>query len=421
MSLVTSLLSPKPRYRFYGSPRAYLSALRHAASFGSQRDQELGRLESEVRALTGSPFASCVPQARFGIYLALKALIRPGQEVIMSPYTIYDVVNMVLAAGGRPVFADIEQASCNISADAIESLISESTGAVMVTHLHGLACDMNRISAICNAHNIPIVEDAAQAFGGRIGKQWLGAIGDVGIYSFGRAKNINAFFGGMVISKDPAVEDAIRSELDQLPYEDTARLVKRIGHCMAGDLMTLPALFSPITFNIFRYAALNDVQSVNKVVQTENNPVRREELPEHYFRRMTHLQARIAREQLEALSLNTAVRTQYAKVYHEGLHDIPQLVLTPLRLDGSHIYLQFPIQTDDRWALVRHLMQEGRDVAVQHMNSVAELEPFADFARDCPVARRVADSVILLPTYPRYGMHDVEQNVLSIRRYFGKP
>ena len=60
----------------------------------------------------------------------------------MSPYTIHDVVNMVLCAGGNPIFADIEKSTCNISANAIEELIDDNTGAVMITHLHGLACDI---------------------------------------------------------------------------------------------------------------------------------------------------------------------------------------------------------------------------------------------------------------------------------------
>lgn len=413
-------MSPKPRYRFYGSPRTYLTALQHVVSRPGHNESATAELEAAVCDMTGATYAACMPQARFGLYLAIKALIQPGQSVVMSPYTIYDVVNMVLAAGGKPVWADIEADTCNIDPAQIEQLIDERTGAVMVTHLHGLACDMERVRAICAAHKVPIIEDAAQAFGARIGGDWVGTLGDVGVYSFGRAKNINAFYGGMLVTRRDDVHRSVSEALAELPYEDASRLVKRIGHCLAGDVMTFPALFSPLTFSVFRYAALNDVQSVNKVVQTENEPERRKQVPEHYFRRMTPLQARVAIEQLAQVDSNTAVRLEYAERYHEGLADLQGVSLPPLRRDGSHIYLQFPIQVEERWDLVRHMMKHGRDVAIQHMNSAAELEPFRDLRRDCPVARKVAQSVVLLPTYPRYGMSEVDRNVAVIRDYFGK-
>lgn len=420
MSIFSSLLSPKPRYRFYGSPNTYVTALQHAKDLLTAPVAALRGLEEEVSRVVDVPHAVCVPQARFGIYLALKAMISPGQKVIMSPYTIYDVVNMVLCAGGQPVFADIEEETCNIDPARIEELIDGDTGAVMVTHLHGLACDMERISDICKRRNVPLFEDAAQAFGARSGGRHVGSFGQAGVYSFGRAKNINAFYGGMVVTRDQEIYEAVAAELATFPYEDTGKLVKRIGHCLASDMMTLPAVFSPLTFRVFRYAALNNVRSINQVVQTENNPVRREDVPAHYQRRMTPLQARIAREQLADVENNTLIRLGYAERYHEGLEGMEGLRLPPRRPDGSHIYLQYPIQVEDRWDLVRYMMRHGRDVAVQHMNSAAELDVYSDFYRDCPVARRVSQSVVLLPTYPRYGADQVERNIEVIAKYFGR-
>lgn len=67
----------------------------------------------------------------------------------------------------------------------LERLVDADTGAVLVTHLHGLACDMDRISAFCRTRGVPLVEDAAQAFGARFGGRPVGTFGDVGVYSFG--------------------------------------------------------------------------------------------------------------------------------------------------------------------------------------------------------------------------------------------
>src|SRR4029077_9946535 len=120
--------------------------------------------------------------ARVGIYLAIKHLIRKGQKVVLSPYTISDVVNMVLCAGGIPLFADIEEGgSCNIDADAVIDLleIEDNIGAVMVTHFYGLVCNIAPILTACRAKGIPLIEDAAQAFGASLDGKPAGALADV--------------------------------------------------------------------------------------------------------------------------------------------------------------------------------------------------------------------------------------------------
>ena len=95
-------------------------------------------------------------------------------------------------------------------------------------------------------------------------------------------------------------------------------------------------------------------------------------------------------------------------------------MLPPFRDDGSHGYSYYPIQCDDRTALLRSLMSDGRDLAAQHLKNCADLPCFAEWARDCPNARATADATLLLPTYPRYGVEDVERNIRAIRHFFGK-
>ena len=88
---------------------------------------DVQRLENEIISRFKVPYAACVPQARVGIYLAIKGLIQLGQKVIVSPYTIADVINMVICAGGVPVFADIDRRTTNVAAAEIEKLIDDQT------------------------------------------------------------------------------------------------------------------------------------------------------------------------------------------------------------------------------------------------------------------------------------------------------
>lgn len=411
-------MPPQPRFRFYHSGANYVSAARDLLLGNLLKGNSVAEVEQRAAKFTGVDHAIAMPQGRVGIYMLLSALLKPGQKVIMSPYTLYDVVNMVICAGGVPVFADLETDSCNISADEVERLIDAQTGAVMVTHLHGLICDIERISAICKSRGVPLLEDACQAFGAQLGGRRAGSFGDAGFFSFGRAKNINAFYGGMVVTSRRDLNDAVRAKMSSLPFVDFSILMKRIAHCLVGDILTSPPVFSLFTFWLFRYGALHDVNSVNKQFDTEDNPVRRETMPSAYAVNITPMQARLIDDQIDEVDSNTRKRLAIAKIYHEGLKDIPGIRLPPMRDDGSHIYLSFPVQVENRLAVVKYLMHHGRDCVIQHIRNTAEMDCFSDFARDCPQAKRTAEQVLLLPTYPGYKPSEAEKNIAVLRRYF---
>ncbi len=354
-------------------------------------------------------------RARTAIYLAVRAIIQPGQKVVLSPYTIADVINMVVCAGGVPVFADTERDTCNIDAGEVEKLVDGDTGAVLVTHLHGLACDLPRLESFCADRSVPLIEDAAQAVGARVDGRRVGTFGDAGIFSFGMYKNVTAFLGGMLVTRHAEIAERVRAQVEDLPFEDLSGFLPEVASGLATDLATWPPLFGAFTFHVFRYAFLHELSLLNKQVSFDDDPTLLSEIPEHYLRRMTPLQARLVLSQLDAIDANIERRVAYARRYHEGLCDLPELRLPPLRTDGSHMYTYYPIQVSPRQEFLRELMRQRRDVAAQHIKNTADMDCFRDFHRDCPNARATADALVLLPTYPRYGEREVDRNVEAIR------
>lgn len=414
-------MQPLPRFRIYSRPRDYFSIGRELLTGAWSRGESCRELEAEVAARVGARHALCIAKARVGIFLAIRALIQPGQKVVLSPYTISDVINMVICAGGVPVFADIERETCNVDPAQIEKLVGGDTGAVLVTHLHGFACDMDRIGAICRDRGVALLEDAAQAFGARHAGRHVGSFGDAGIYSFGMYKNVNAFFGGMIVTSRDGLAERLRGEIAAFPAQEMPYYLSKVASGVASDLATWPPLFKALTYRVFRYGFLNDVGFLNNQVSVELNPGSKRELPESYLRRLTPMQARIVHSQLGGVDEAVRARIRYAERYHAGLGDVPELILPPLRRDFSHTYSYFPIQAPERQDLLRHMMRERCDCAAQHLHNCADLECFAEFQRDCPDARATAASVVLLPTYPRYSDRDVDRNVQVIRSYFGRP
>ena len=411
-------MAPLPRYRLYDDAGTYATIARELLTGRWKSGGACAELEKSLASL-GAPHAVLAPRARVAIHLAVKGLIRPGQRVVLSPYTIADVVNVVAAAGGVPVFADIERETCNIDPTEIEKLVDADTGAVMVTHLHGLACDMDVITRICGERGVALIEDAAQAFGVRHGGRPVGTFGDAGIFSFGKYKNVNAFLGGVLMTRHAELAQRTRAALADWPLQDPLHYLEEAAHGLATDLATWPPLFRAFTFWVFRFAFLQELGLLNRQVSFDLDPELRLELPVNYRRRMTPLQARLILRQLARVDEHTRERIERARAYHEGLRDLGDVIVAPLRTDFSHMYTYFPIQIDDRNALLRHLMRCGRDVAGQHIKNCADFPAFREWHRDCPNARKTASAVVLLPTYPRYSMRDVEANVRVIREYFG--
>jgi len=414
------LTSPRSRARFYARSTNYVAVAREALRGRiHQGPESIAEVEHAIAEFLGVRHAIAMPQARVGIYFTLKALTRTKKKVVLSPYTIHDVINMVICAGATPVFADIDRKTCNIDTAEVARLADDQTGAVMVTHLHGLACDIEGVAAICGARGVPLVEDAAQSFGARVDGQRVGTFGDAGIFSFGMAKNVNSLYGGCVTTSDDALAQALRANLDGLPYQDTEMLLKRAAFCLTGDVMTADVVFPLSTYQIFRFGYLHQIEALNKRWRGEDAPAIKEQIPEAYLRRMTPMQARLLMPQIANIDELSRIRVGYARIYDQ-LSSVPEIITPPLREDGSHIYLNYAIQVPDRHALLRYLMQHGRDLTIQHMGNNADYECYARWHRDCPNARATGTSVLLLPSYPGYGEREVQKTVELIQRFFSE-
>ena len=146
------------------------------------------------------------------LYLALRALdIKPGDEVITTPFTFIATAEVVSAIGATPVFVDIEAHTFNLDLDRVEAAITERTRAILPVHLFGQPVDMTRLMAIAQAHNLTVIEDCAQAVGAEWAAQKVGGIGHIGCFSFYPTKNLGACGdGGAVTTNDPTIAATIR-------------------------------------------------------------------------------------------------------------------------------------------------------------------------------------------------------------------
>lgn len=411
-----------PRFRFYNSLNNLLNIgayLLRRLTF--QAGDETAKTEAEIARYLGVRHCILAPQGRMAIYFGLKAMITEEKdEVIVSPYTIYDVINMIILAGGKPVFADCRHETANIDPDQIAAKITDRTCGVMATHLHGLSCEMRPIMELCKQHDIYLIEDTAQALGVTYEGQKLATLGDVGFLSFGRAKNINAFFGGAVVTNNDRIAADVRAAVQDLPRERLTKLVPRILHCTLGAILTHPFVFSLVTIHIFKSALKKKGSSVMKTMQTEANPIRRQQIPAEFLVRPTAMQAYLVRKQIARLDSNCAHRKAVAEIYETGLKPSNVFQVQTVHAGADHGYFQYPIMMDTCDELVTYLLERDIDVAIQHLNATNTLEKFSEFNCSCPNAEKLVGNVILLPTYPGYPLDLARRNVDAINDFFQK-
>ena len=169
-------------------------------------------LEREWAEYFDIKHAVAVNSATSGLYAAMGAIgIQPGDEVIVSPYSMVASASAPLVYGGVPVFADIDEDIFCITPESIEANITDKTKAIIAVDLFGHPADMNEIMAIADEHGLVVVEDAAQAPGAMYHGRYAGTLGHIGVFSLNYHKTIHCGEGGVVVTNDD--ELALRLQL----------------------------------------------------------------------------------------------------------------------------------------------------------------------------------------------------------------
>jgi dTDP-4-amino-4,6-dideoxygalactose transaminase len=313
--------------------------------------------EREIADYLGAADAIGINSGTDALVLALRALdIGRGDEVITSPFSFFATSEAIASVGARPVFADIDPATFNLSPDAVAAAITPKTQAIIPVHLYGLPAAMDDIMRIAQRYGLAVVEDCAQAIGATVGGLRAGTIGDVGCFSFFPTKNLGAYGdGGLVVARTPALAERIR----KLRAHGGAR----------------------------KY--YHDEIGMNS--------------------RLDELQAAVLRVKLPHLERWNELRRLVAARYRaafEGLSGI-----TPPRdVDGSrHVYHQFTVRVAERDRVRERLSADHIQTMVYypvplHLQRAHRELDYAEGA--FPAAEAAAREVLSLPIYPELSIND---------------
>ncbi|MGE5396042.1 MAG: DegT/DnrJ/EryC1/StrS family aminotransferase [Chitinophagales bacterium] len=258
---------------------------------------EVQALEKEWAEYFGVRHAISVNSATSGLYCAVGASgVGPGDEVIVSPYTMSASATAPLIFNAVPVFADIEEDYFCLDVDSIESRITGRTRAIIVVDIFGQPYDSERINKLAKKHNLLVIEDTAQAPAAKYGTRYAGTLGDIGVFSLNYHKHIHCGEGGVVVTNDDELAERVRLIRNHaeavVAAKGTANLINMLG------------------FNF----------------------------------RMTELEAAIAREQLKKLGQLVDKRRKNIEYLNRLLAEIPCLEPARVRPGCEHAYYVHPLK-----------------------------------------------------------------------------
>ncbi|MBO4882838.1 MAG: DegT/DnrJ/EryC1/StrS family aminotransferase [Lachnospiraceae bacterium] len=319
--------------------------------------KEVEAFESEYAAYHGEGFSCAgVANGLDALVLAIRAMgIGEGDEVIVQGNTYIASVMGISINGATPVFVEPDEHH-QIDVDRIEAAITDKTKAVMVVHLYGHICDMDKVVQICKKHGLKLVEDCAQSHGARWKGKLAGTFGDAGCFSFYPSKNIGAFGdAGAVISPDPELIGRIK-------------VIRNYG---SGK----------------RY--YNEVVGVNS--------------------RLDEMQAALLRVRMKYIDEITEERRKIAAVYNEKI--VNPAIIKPVQQEGGYeVYHQYVIRTEKRDELIEYLKDKEIGTII-HYPVPPHLQQAYEYLGhkkgELPICERYANEVLSLPIYN--GMTDEEQ------------
>lgn len=327
--------------------------------------EEVNNFEHNFALFMGTKYCYGVASGTDALLIALRALgIQKGDEVIAPAFSFIATATPIVMLGAKPVFVDVREDVPLIDENKIETVITKKTKAIIVVHLYGFVCEMEKILKIAKKYNLAIIEDCAQAHGSSYKGKLVGSIGDIGTFSFYPTKNIGAFGDGGAITTNNSVL-AKKIELLRDHGQD-----KKYSYICLGYNSRLDTIQAAI-LNI-------KLKNFNKVIN------RKEFIANYYISKLKGLPIKLLSD----------------------------------KLDQNVVLHQFVIYSENRDELQKYLFKKSIKTIAHYPKSLPEENIFGKNNCSCPHAKRFANSVLSIPFFEMMTIGELNFVVNSIKQFY---
>jgi len=341
----------------------------------------LTKLEAEIKQRFGVKHVFLVSSGKAALALILVALkeLSAKTQVIIPAYTCFSVPSAIVKAGLEIALCDIDPVSLDLDDDLLEKTVGSDTLCVIPNHLFGIPSDVDRINQICRQRGIFVVEDAAQAMGGRSNGKMLGTMGDVGFFSLGRGKNITCGSGGIIVTNSDKIAQAISDEYSTVPSPNMLESVKEFV------VFVLMAIF--IRPSLYWFPHGLPFLQLGQTRFYKDFPMKR----------LSGMKAGLLQNWWEDLNQSNGSRAATAAYFekHIGLRMIHPASISYLRLP---VIVDSREQRDRIYSLAS---QRGLGISLMYPTAINEIEEIrVNFdGQVFPSATKIAEGLLTLPTH----------------------
>ena len=322
-----------------------------------------------------------------------------GKEILLQAFTCNATVNPIIKTGLKPVFVDIDKETLNIDIFDLEKKISDQSKIVLVQHTFGMPANMDRVMGICQKHNLILIEDCAHSLGATYNEKKLGTFGTAAFFSFGRDKVISSVFGGMATTNDEDLARKIGEYRDKLAKPSCFWTFQQLLHPILNNLLVIP-LYGFFGTGKWFLIFLQKIGLLSKAVKNEE---KQGKMSDNSAKKMPNKLALLALNQFNKLEKVLKNQKEIASFYQENLKN-PDFILP--NQDPKRIYMRYSLllkdkDTDKILKKARKqkiFLDDGwRKTVIVPPDTNQEKMGYR--AGDCPVAEKVAENILNLPTH----------------------
>lgn len=371
-------------------------------------DPRLGCLRAALRREMAAAGVGLVGSARLGLHWLLAALAEqhPGGEVLLWGYNFFAVPDMVRQCGLVPVFIDADDASGEPSLQAAERLVGPRTCGLLVSHHFGRPATMDVWTGLATRHGLTVIEDCAHAFGARWGDRSVGLFGAGGAFSLSLTKGLTGVAGGVVVTADPAVAEALARWEASLAAPSFVHVAGAFAGALVAKLLFSRPSYAVLVHTANRACNAAGADPLDRLMtEAPAPPV----APVDLARRLAPAFAEVALAHLPSVGQEIQTRRAAARAILAA-RNWQRLDMPAWETDRLATYLNFVVRTPEPDALRRHLLADGFDTRRDYLG------PMAD-ARTLPVATRLARQGVYLPVRSLSAAADVDKLIASLTRF----
>ena len=362
-------------------------------------------------------------KARIGLFHILSFLFKNNKtknKIILSSFTVFDMINMVLLSGFEPIFIDHYKNSSQINIDQLKEKINEfndEVGAVLLTHYNVNNSELSEISNICKQNKIILIEDCAISIGSKFDNDYVGKFGDYSIFSFGFYKFINVLSGGMIFSKNKDFYNFVIDKEKNWEEIKIYNLYKLIIKSFFVRLISSKIIFKLI-FPIIKFAYKNDITLIKKLLTNDPKPHKKENFPSEYKFRLSQTQINDIIFQFKNLKYLRKLREINYRAYSEGIKNEKIIFFhNKQNLLNENAYLNFPIIVKDKNKFISYMLDNEIDISPQFYRSVNELSFLSKYSKTTKLIQDSVSNLVTLPTYSGINKYYIRKIIETINRY----